>query len=536
MRRKTSVWLYFNNLKQNETDLNYMNEGESKLSLNNLNAEEKSGKADSPPNASMSFVRSASTFSERMGDAGYLTGRRYDAVKNAFLSYRFPEGKKREVRSRIARGGETFFAGRKILGKLCLVGGYLRLFLALEPGEYEVNRFHHKDYSEVSRYKKFPLMIKLSSGRQVKNALYLISEVMKSCGLEPDPDYVAVDRADIFKKSARKMRARGAECETLSASTIPLAMRDETALTAAESEEFDKESDEGTEDFDGHQTDKTASGHEEISDNLQENSFFTESIDVALPRRAVVVNKHGDVIGKVRKGVWYDKENSEEGTFVKEDKNVFVYRGENRAGFLDKNYNVLTLSGGYVATVRIFDRLWMVVIALLLAFVTALTFAICAARTESSENAIADYAPVLFVADEKGTEWAETESLSVFYNDEFGDTVVVPGMYGSYRFVFENRNDNALEYSLTFGENNDFGLKMAYRLKRDGAYISGVSDYVEPDALGQDSLTIEARSSTVFELEWHWADNDFADTAAGEEGAVYVLTILFSAHISVSAA
>ena len=69
-------------------------------------------------------------------------------------------------------------------------------------------------------------------------------------------------------------------------------------------------------------------------------------------------------------------------------------------------------------------------------------------------------------------------------------------------------------------------------MKRDGAYISGAQDYVTAQALGLDGLTVEASSSTLFELEWYWQDNDAADTAAGEHAAVYTLTISLSAHVA----
>ena len=51
------------------------------------------------------------------------------------------------------------------------------------------------------------------------------------------------------------------------------------------------------------------------------------------------------------------------------------------------------------------------------------------------------------------------------------------------------------------------------------------------EELGREALTIEPESSTVFELEWYWRDNDAADTAAGENGAVYRLKISLSAHV-----
>ena len=128
------------------------------------------------------------TFSERMGEAGYVAGRRYDAVKNAFLSYRPVDARKtRLLKIRMTRSGETFTSGRKPLAKLCLVGGYLRLFLSLDPKAYSVDKYHHKDYSDVLRYESYPMMIKLTSDRQVRNAVSLIDDLMTSNGYEPNP-------------------------------------------------------------------------------------------------------------------------------------------------------------------------------------------------------------------------------------------------------------------------------------------------------------------------------------------------------------
>lgn len=57
----------------------------------------------------------------------------------------------------------------------------------------------------------------------------------------------------------------------------------------------------------------------------------------------------------------------------------------------------------------------------------------------------------------------------MFFNEEFGDAVIAPGMSGAYRFIFENANEDAVEYSLTFREENEYGIALKYRLVRDGA-------------------------------------------------------------------
>ena len=446
-------------------------------------------------------------FAARMGDAGYVVGRRYDAIKNAFLSYR-PAGKKgRSLRARITRGGETFGCGRTVIAKLCLVGGYLRLFLALDPKAYNVQKYHHKDYSEVARYAKLPFMLRLTSDRQVRYAIELIDVLMRSHGFVPDENYIPSDQAGIFEQRGRR-RARVVYIERPGG--LPPAVGELVA-------------------DDGEEDDADALPSDEA---LQEEAAagIPVAVDVRLPVRAAVIDREGNRVGKVRKSVWYDNEDNDLGFFRKEETNVFFYGGGVRTGYVDGNNNVLTLSDGYMATLRRFRWAVLAVILVIVALATALSVILSAYLMDRSQNT--DYAPVLFVAGEDGTSWAETENIPVFMNERFGDTVIAPGMSGSYEFVFENRNAHALEFAFTFGEENEYGIRLVYRLRRDGVYIAGRDGALTAEELSVSGMTIEAHSSSVFEIEWQWLHDDAADTAAGENGAQYTLQIAFSASVS----
>ena len=446
-------------------------------------------------------------FAARMGDAGYVVGRRYDAIKNAFLSYR-PAGKKgRSLRARITRGGETFGCGRTVIAKLCLVGGYLRLFLALDPKAYNVQKYHHKDYSEVARYAKLPFMLRLTSDRQVRYAIELIDVLMRSHGFVPDENYIPSDQAGIFEQRGRR-RARVVYIER------PGGLPPAVGELAAD---------------DGEEDDADALPSDEA---LQEEAAagIPVAVDVRLPVRAAVIDREGNRVGKVRKSVWYDNEDNDLGFFRKEETNVFFYGGGVRTGYVDGNNNVLTLSDGYMATLRRFRWAVLAVILVIVALATALSVILSAYLMDRSQNT--DYAPVLFVAGEDGTSWAETENIPVFMNERFGDTVIAPGMSGSYEFVFENRNAHALEFAFTFGEENEYGIRLVYRLRRDGVYIAGSDGALTAEELSVSGMTIEAHSSSVFEIEWQWLHDDAADTAAGENGAQYTLQIAFSASVS----
>lgn len=447
--------------------------------------------------------RTRANFAARMGEAGYVTGRRYDAVKNAFLSYKPSHGKIRPLRPRITSGGETFGAGKKIYAKLCLVGGYLRLFMALDPKAYNRQKYHHKDCTEIARYAKIPFMIKLSSDRQVRYAVELIDELMRAGGYEPDEAYEPKDQANIFKPSRNRRviyldrgAAMGGDAEAAEEEAFS-APAEGAAADAAEPDEGD-----------------------------EPEAGEPSAIDVRLPVHARVVDREGGRRGKIRGSVWYNEEDAEIGEFRKEETNVFLYCGGERTAYVDKNYNILSLADKYIATILKFRWLPVLIIVFLLALITVLSVLLSAYFMSRSS----DYAPVIFVADEHGTSWEDIENLPVFKNEAFGDTVIAPGLTGSYRFTFENQNADALTFSLAFSERNEYGIGLVYRLKRDNTYITG-GEYVPVDELGVSDMTIEAHSSTMFEIEWFWEHNDAADTVAGEHEALYTLIIDFTASV-----
>ncbi len=435
-------------------------------------------------------------------------GRRYDAVKNAFLSYR-PVRKGKTLRTRISGSGETFATGRKMLARLVLVSGYLRLFLALDPNAYSVQKYHHRDYTEVARYAGTPFMIKLSSERQIRYALELIGELMLANGFERDESYVPRDQAGIFG-APRRHRAAHATGDAAA-----------PAIAAALDGAMPPERDEGGKGAEGDAPEREP---DEPPTPAEE-----PVIDVRLPVRARVVDRSGNKLGKIRSSVWYDAEENVRGEFRKEDVNVFLYTEGARCAYVDKNDNILTPGNAYVATIRRFSWLPVLLIVIFLALATALSVLLSAYFMSRSESI--EYAPVLFVASEDGTQWEGSENLPVFVNEAFGDNVIAPGMNGTYRFTLRNDNDDPLIFLLEFSEDNEHGIALLYRLKRDGVYIAGHDTHVGTEDICVYDMTIEPNSTTVFELEWLWKDNDEVDTEAGQNEATYVLHIAFSAYV-----
>lgn len=555
-----------------EPDPDYQEEDRAQIFAGAKRRPFESPAVPDPAEGSKSYSRVPESFSVRMGEAGYVTGRKYDALKNAFLSYRGVKNPARRVIPRITRSGETFAVGKKTVAKITVVRGNLRLFLELDPKEFNKNKYHQKDYTGVAKYLNYPFMIRISSDRQMKNALELIAVVMANYGFEPDPDYREKDQAHIFVRFIRKRTsaaAAGATNNADAATVLPPEEGEDDAVADSAEEEYSDdeeamlreiaaaEAEPAEEDDDGDEEDEPeepaeaaeepveelvevpveepeepAEPAEECAEQPVEEPNPIDPIDVRLPKRATVVNKKGEKIGKVRKSVWYDLTDDEKkavGTFVKEEKNVYLYHESACRGYVDKNNNVLAKDSEYLATVRYTPWRFLLVIVALLLVIVALASSLIAAYYMMPTT---DYAPVLFIADAYGTSWDEEKNLSVFFNEKFGDTVIEPGMSGSYRFTFRNDNADALEYGIAFGCKNPFKIGLGYRLKRDGAYIAGSDGYVSAEDLSTAGLTVEAKSTSLFELEWYWQDNDQTDTAAGEGSAQYTLTISLTAWVS----
>lgn len=256
---------------------------------------------------------------------------------------------------------------------------------------------------------------------------------------------------------------------------------------------------------------------------------------VRLPARARINDGEGKQIGTLKSGVWYDEQGEKVGEFLYEEEGWKLNSARHGDCYLDGNENIFTTDERYVASLNRLPRTLVAaciaaIVTLLAAFIALLAVYFSQPRTVPRD----DYAPTLFLTGTDGSKWEETENLPIFFNDRFGDSIIAPGMSGSYFFRFENANADALEYSLSFAEGNEYGIELCYRLKRDGAYVSGGAGeegYLRPNELGVTGLTIEARSAALFELEWFWRHNDAVDTAAGESGGTYTFSITLTAQV-----
>ena len=255
-----------------------------------------------------------------------------------------------------------------------------------------------------------------------------------------------------------------------------------------------------------------------------------------LPRRARVVNHKGEKIGTVRGGVWYDNDQNALASFHKQENNVHMYDAAKAyAGYVDVHDDIRTAGGEYVASLRYFRWGILAILAIALTLVTMVAVIFGSFGIGRSGMGALAQEPIFFIVEdtEERTSWTEYEDLPIFYNEQFGDRLALPGTKSVYRFRFINNNAHALRFSFTFREENDYGIEMVYSLRRDGAYIAGGEDaYVTAPELSFAEFTIEGESESLFELCWYWKDNDPVDTNAGENEAIYRLNIEFNAEVA----
>lgn len=97
----------------------------------------------------------------------------YTQVKNELLSYA-------KVKSNLSWNGDRFNFGRNTVARIGINGKTLCLYLAINPEDYSVTKYHHKSVDGVKAYEGTPMMLKVKSPMGLKKALSLVFEMMES--------------------------------------------------------------------------------------------------------------------------------------------------------------------------------------------------------------------------------------------------------------------------------------------------------------------------------------------------------------------
>ena len=109
----------------------------------------------------------------------------YSELKNYILSFK-------GVRARMSWRHESFNKGRKQLFKLKIRGKSICLYCALDPNEFDVNKYHQKAV-DAKVFEQVPMLVKIKSSRGLKRAKRLVDIVMERNALVTKPTYVTED-------------------------------------------------------------------------------------------------------------------------------------------------------------------------------------------------------------------------------------------------------------------------------------------------------------------------------------------------------
>lgn len=114
-------------------------------------------------------------FPTRMKQASQEVRDHYDTLKNYLLSFK--------VKSRVSNVGDMFRLHKEEYVKIATAGKGLKLYIALNPKDYESSTIPVDDASDKKIYVNIPLVFKVKSDLSVKRAKVLIDDLMNKKGL-----------------------------------------------------------------------------------------------------------------------------------------------------------------------------------------------------------------------------------------------------------------------------------------------------------------------------------------------------------------
>ena len=162
----------------------------------------------------------------------------YSDLKNELLSYK-------KIKERTSWGYETFRRGRKLIAKLAVRGKTLRLYVALDPSNFE----KAIDVSHVKSHASVPCLLKIKNPRRLGYAKALISLAMQEAEVaRKEIEYIDYTETFIYR-DLESLIAAGLikvlehnEIEEVSAYEVNSLMSDEEAeaLVEASDREVDR--------------------------------------------------------------------------------------------------------------------------------------------------------------------------------------------------------------------------------------------------------------------------------------------------------
>ncbi len=110
------------------------------------------------------------TFEERLAKADPTLIEKYHEIREEIMSY--------GIKSRVSSSGDTFRLHTVKYMKIVVAGKKLKLYMKLNPRDYDSTTIPHSDASSKALYAEIPMVFKVNSPLSVKRAKGLIADMM----------------------------------------------------------------------------------------------------------------------------------------------------------------------------------------------------------------------------------------------------------------------------------------------------------------------------------------------------------------------
>lgn len=124
-------------------------------------------------------------FLERIAEGDQLLKDNYNAIKGLLMSY--------GLKNRLSNTGDTFRLHKKTYAKITCSGESLKLYLALNPKDFQSTALPVQDVSSKDAYKDIPLAFKVRSELSLRRANELIATCMRQDNMEIIPNFEKLD-------------------------------------------------------------------------------------------------------------------------------------------------------------------------------------------------------------------------------------------------------------------------------------------------------------------------------------------------------
>ncbi len=131
------------------------------------------------------------TFEEKLIEADEVIKDGYKLITEELLSYK-------KVNPRLSKKALSFRTGRTLIAKMTIVGKTLKVYYALNPMDYDVNKFFQKDASDKKAYEEVPMLMRVKSGRGAKKTAGLVADLAEKFGLVKKPEGAPIDTRFAF--------------------------------------------------------------------------------------------------------------------------------------------------------------------------------------------------------------------------------------------------------------------------------------------------------------------------------------------------